>query len=294
MRTRTVFLLLVAIPLVLWAVRGSLSRQTVAPGGDAVRYPVTGLVVARPEGAVVRIAHDDIAGFMPPMTMPFTLDPARQADGLTPGDRVQFTLVVSAGATTVADLTVVGRDPIALRRLATATESQDRRLTDGDEVPPFRLLDHTGAATTEADLHGVVTVATFIFTRCPLPDYCPAMMTRLKGLHARTRGDAAVADRLRLVAITIDPTFDTPDVLAAYAKAHGVSAPDVRLLTGDPGEIDALAAAFAVVVRPSNVGIDHTLTTAIIGPDGRVATLLRGNGWLIDEALAVIRALLNR
>lgn len=289
MRTRTLFLLLVAVPLVLWAAAAPLGLSTGAADTDAVRHPVTGVVVAHPEGAVVRIAHDDIPGFMPPMTMPFTLESTRLAEGLTPGDRVAFTLVVSPSATTAVDLRVIGRDPITLRRLAADAEHRNVRLTDGDVVPAFRLTDHTGVPVTEADLRGVVTVATFIFTRCPLPDYCPAMMARLKGLHARTRTDATTAGQLRLLAISIDPAFDTPDVLAEYARAHGVAAPDVRLLTGDRGEIDALTAAFAVVTRPSDVSIDHTLTTAVIGPDGRVAALLRGNAWSIDEALTIIR-----
>lgn len=295
MRTRTLFLLLLAVPVVLWAAAEPLGlRRPSPPAGAALRYTVTGLVIARPEGATVRIAHDDIAGFMPAMTMPFMVEPAEAAASLTPGDRVRFTLLVGPEGTRAVELEVVGRDPIGLRRLSVEVSRTDVRLRDGDAVAPFRLVDHLGAPATEADLQGVVTVATFIFTRCPLPDFCPAMMARLKSLHAQTRGDSTLASRLRLLAITIDPEFDTPAILAEYAKAHQVSAPDVRMLTGDRGEIDALTAAFAVVARPSAVSIDHTLTTAVIGPDGRVATLLRGNSWSIDEAMTAIRALVAR
>lgn len=295
MRTRTLFLLLLLVPVVLWAAAEPLGlRGTATPAGTHVRYPVTGLVVARPDGPTVRIAHDDIPNFMPAMTMPFTVEPADAVARLTPGDRVQFTLLVGPDSTRAIDMVVVGRDPIGLRRLTVESARTDVRLREGDAVAPFRLVDQLGAAATEADLQGVVTVATFIFTRCPLPDFCPAMMTKLKHLHAQTRADAGLASRLRLVAITIDPEFDTPAILAEYAKALRVSAPDIRLLTGDRGEIDALTAAFAVVARPSAVSIDHTLTTAVIGPDGRVATLLRGNSWSVDEALTVVRAQAGR
>lgn len=262
-------------------------------GDGARRFAVTGLVVAAPEGATLHVAHDDIPGFMPAMTMPFLAMSPADIDGIAPGDRVSFTLRVGE-RTTIEGIRVTGKDPIGLRRITSGGAVGSARLRDGDRVRPLRLVDQTGRPFTEADLSGVVTVATFIFTRCPLPDYCPAMMTRLKHLLTRTASEASLRDRVRALAITLDPAFDTPEILAAYAEAHGVADAPFTLVTGDAGELEALTAAFAVVARPSAVGIDHSLATAIIGPDGSVRTVLRGNDWTVEQALDVVRQAAGR
>lgn len=284
MRTRTLLFVLLAI--------GAGVALTLRAGGrddGALRYPVTGLVLAPADDAVVTIAHDEIPGFMPAMTMPFTLPSATDAASLRPGDRVRFTLRLDEGRTSIEDLEVVGADPVTLRRMASAAAPGRMRLSEGDAVMPFRLTDQSGTPVTEADLAGKVTVVSFIFTRCPVPEFCPLIMTRLRTLQDRTGDDRSLRDRVRLLAITLDPEFDTPDLLKAYGEAKGADFSRWRLATGTRDEIDALTAAFAVVSRRSDVSIDHTLTTAIIGPDGTVAALLRGNAWKLEEALEAIR-----
>lgn len=285
MRTRTLFFVLLALGAGV-----ALTLRAGDPDSGALRYPVTGLVLAPADGAVVSIAHDEIPGFMPAMTMPFTLASEAEAARLRPGDRVRFTLRLEEGRSSVEDVEVVGTDPAGLRRIASAATVGRTRLSEGDVVMPFRLTDQSGAPVTEADLAGKVTVVSFIFTRCPVPEFCPLIMTRLRTLQDRTADDAVLRDRVRLLAITLDPGFDTPELLKAYGEAKGADFSRWRLATGTRDEIDALTAAFAVVSRRTDVSIDHTLTTAIIGPDGTVGTLLRGNAWKMEEALEAIRA----
>lgn len=292
MTTRS--LVLGLLVLIVGVTGATLWQRAAAPADASLRYAVSGLVTAPPDGVTVVIAHDDIPGFMPAMTMPFTAATPEAVAQLTPGDRVTFTLVVGQDASRIDDVAVTGRDPGGLRLLAAQAAEQAVRLSEGDLVPPFRLIDQSGAAVTEADLQGVTTVVSFIFTRCPLPEFCPLIMKRLIDIQRATAADPALSARTRLMAVTLDPAFDIPEILEAYGRAKEADFSRFRLVTGPAEEIDALTAAFTVVVRPSDAILDHTLATVVIGPDGRVAGLFRGNAWKLEEVMDLIRAQVTR
>jgi protein SCO1/2 len=96
-------------------------------------------------------------------------------------------------------------------------------------------------------------------------------------------------DDVRLLSVTLDPGFDTPPVLAAYAKAMGADPARWRFVTGDAAEVAKLTTAFSIHTERNGVLLDHTLATAVIGPDGRVLEIWRGNGWKAEEVLAALR-----
>lgn len=269
----------------------TLVRSTgVSTPDAALRYPVTGIVVAAPVGPAVEVAHDDIPGFMPAMTMTFALKNPGEAAGLEPGDRVGFTLRVGQQESWAEALVVTGHDAEAARRLAAPRTSSASRLRDGDAVPAFKLVDQHEAALTEADLQGHQTLVTFIFTRCPLPEFCPLMVKRFRELQEVVAADAALARRVRLLSITLDPAYDTPEVLKAYGTTMKVDFTRWRFATGGEEQISAVAKAFAVYTERNGPSLDHTLATALIGPDGRVVEIWRGSGWTTDEVLAALRA----
>lgn len=264
-------------------------RWYAAPPG-ALTYTVTGMVTAPAEGATVQVAHDDIPGFMPAMTMPFTLADATQGQALRPGDLVRFTLRVDQETSRAEDLVVTGHDALAARPLVGALARPATRVRRGDPVPAFALVDQRGQPVRDADLRGQLTVVTFIFTRCPLPEFCPLMMKRLLEVQAAVEDDPILGPRTRLVSVTLDPEYDTPEVLSAYGSAMGVDGDRWRLVTGAPDDVEAFTKAFAIYTERSGGSIDHTLATALIGPDGRVIEIWRGNGWKTSEVLAALRA----
>lgn len=259
------------------------------PADDDLRYQVTGIVVAAPVGPAVEVAHDDIPGFMPAMTMPFALKTPAEATGLEPGDRVRFTLRVGERESWAEDLVVTGHDTEAARRLAAPRTSSTTRLRDGDAVPAFELVDQHDVALTAADLQGHQTVVTFIFTRCPLPEFCPLMVKRFRELQQAVAGDAALARRVRLLSVTLDPAYDTPEVLEAFGTSMKADFTRWRFVTGTEEQIGAFAKAFAVYTERNGPSLDHTLATALIGPDGRVVEIWRGSGWTTDEVLTALR-----
>jgi protein SCO1/2 len=263
------------------ALLGITARPAVA--AEAV-YTVTGIVRQELDAdRRIRIAHDDIPGLMPAMTMAFSVSNAADAAGLKAGDRVKFQLRTAGSAWTVSAFTVIGQDaPAASRKI---TKTAGTRLREGDAVPAFALLNEDGASFTAAELRERATLITFIFTRCPVPEYCPAMALRFGQLQKAILANPQFASHARLLSITLDPDFDRPAILKAYAEAVGANPEVWHFATGTKEEIATLTKAFAVFTERNGVTLDHTLCTALIGRDGRVLQLWRGNGWKTEEIL---------
>lgn len=287
MTTRRILTLLLLVMAVSVAVARTRQRADDAPGTRS--YTVTGVVTASPADGRVMVAHDDIPGFMPAMTMPFALRPVDPVPALTVGDRVRFTLKVGEEATWAEGFSVVGRDEAVAAALSGRPATATSRIKKGDALPGVSLVTQAGSPFTTSAFDGQVTAVTFIFTRCPMPEFCPLMVKRFQHLQRAMASEPGLDDA-RLLAISLDPTFDTPPVLDAYAKAMQADPARWTFVTGAPDEITRLTRAFAVHVERNGVLLDHTLATAVIGPDGRLVEMWRGNGWTADEVLTVMRA----
>jgi protein SCO1 len=278
---------LAAIALALGAGTVAWTRQDQTAANETRRLAVTGIVVTPLEGRQVRVAHDDIPGYMPAMTMAFTLGEG-ESSALEPGDRVRFTLRVGPDGSVAEAVTVTGRTTTAGPGAVAAAPVA--RLKRGDALPSLALVDQDGRPFTGDDLRGHATIVTFIFTRCPLPEFCPVVTSRFKELQAALGREPSLPSDTRLLSITLDPEFDTPAVLQAYARAIGADSRRWRFVSGDPAEVLRVARAFSVHVERNGVLLDHTLATALIDPSGRVAEIWRGNGWKASEVLAALRS----
>ena len=254
-------------------------RARSAPEDGSRALTVTGVVVSVRAGGEIAVAHDDIAGYMPAMTMPFKLSDSREAAGLAPGDRIRFTLRVGDTWSRAEDVTVTGRGPVPL---GPPRAPSPARLKTGDAMPAFSLVDQAGRPFTEADLAGKVTAVTFIFTRCPVPEYCPTIVTRFREIQAAIAKDAGLRPAAQLLSVTLDPEYDTPQVLAAYASAMRADAP-WRFLTGETAAVAGFAKAFAIHTERNGPLLDHTLATAVIDGRGRVRQIWRGTVWRSGE-----------
>jgi protein SCO1 len=281
---RLLAVLLVAVAATVAVAR---ARRATAVETETSTYAVVGVVVAPPAEGRVPVAHEDIPGYMPAMTMPFALAPGASAT-LAPGDKVRFTLRVAADWSRAEDIRVVGRDSAVASAVTGAAPVARQRLKKGDVLPAFSLTDEANRAFTNADLRGRLTAVTFIFTRCPVPDFCPLMVKRFQQVQRALQRDRSLGD-VRLLSITLDPAYDTPAVLGAYARAMGASPERWRFVTGGPAEIATLTNAFSVHTERNGVFIDHTLATAIVDADGQLVEIWRGNGWTAANILDALR-----
>ena len=266
------------------------------PAAGGSRYPLVGKVVEvdRP-GRTVTIAHHDIPGFMPAMTMPFVVlerDAALLA-GVGPGDEVTATLVSQDSRFWLEELRVVrkGVPDTNARPSPQASLAQP-----GAALPAVALVDQDGAAFQLADLRGRAVALSFVYTRCPLPDYCPLMMRNFERAEALLVAEPALAARTHLVTVSFDPQHDTPPVLRRFGAAfQQTRAPFAHwtLATGKQDAIRALGRALELEYVEENRSFTHNLRTAVLGPDGRLRRLLRGNAWQPEELVAELRKALS-
>lgn len=273
-------------PLLLVAI-GALAFLAPSAAATERQFDVNGIIRGRLDDGQLVIEHEEIAGYMPPMTMAFAVATPSEAAALKDGDRVRFRYRVNETSSVADAFQVVGSAPA---RRADASSAKRARLRAGDSVPPMSLLDEQGRTLTESVWRDRFTIVTFIFTRCPVPEYCPAMAARFGELQRAILAAPELKAKSRLLSITLDPEFDRPEILKSYA--HGVGAnPDVwRFATGETAEINALTKSFAVYTERNGVTLDHTLTTALVGPDGRIIELWRGNGWKTAEVITALTA----
>lgn len=250
-------------------------------GAEARQYLLQGQIVAlAPERQELTVKHQDIAGFMPAMTMAYRVRDAAQLQGLTRGDTIKATLHVRGTEAWLSAIQRTGHADVA------ASTAPVPRVMDvlepGEPVPVDVLHDQQGRPRRLTDWQGRAVALTFIYTRCPMPDFCPLMERQFADVQRRVGADPALRDRVHLVAITFDPEHDTPDVLAAHARARGADPRVWSYLTGTPAAIDNVASRFGVSVirEPNDIdAITHNLRTAIIDPRGRVVKIYSGSEW---------------
>lgn len=254
-----------------------------AQAADRV-FDVTGIFKARLDDGRVIIDHEDIPDYMPAMTMAFTpADPAEVA-GLKDGDAIRFRWRVFKGGSVADNFVVTGRTSAP----APVVRASVRRVREGDAVPPFNLVDENNRPFTQADLLGRNTVITFIFTRCPVPEFCPAMAAKFSSIQDALLASNLPVGSVRLLSVTLDPEFDIPEILRVYGDAVGANPALWNFATGTKEEAEALSRAFSVYTERNGALLDHTLCTALIGPDGRVRAIWRGNFFKADEVLSAL------
>jgi protein SCO1/2 len=281
------------LPLFLLVVLASPACRRAANPGAGQRYPLEGQVVEVDlAGRQVTIAHGDIRGFMPAMTMPFVVleKDAALLQHVGPGDRVTATLVSLDSRYWLEDLVVVKKgtpDPSA------SAGPQAREPQPGDAMPDVALVDQDGRPLRLADLRGKAVAVTFVFTRCPMPEFCPLLMTRFAAVQALVLKRPALAASTRLLTISFDTAHDTPEVLRAFGRPFQKTTPPFtqwRLATGRDEAIRALGGAVGLDYAEDVGSFTHNLRTAVLGPEGRLRRLFRGNDWTPDELVAELAA----
>jgi protein SCO1 len=259
-------------------------------GGCARRYEGRGVVLRVDTAPQVTISHEPIQGFMDAMVMPFSVRAPVSLDGIEPGDRVAFRLRVDKRESWIDRLTVVSaRRPDAG---LTRSPASPTLVPIGGVPPDFALVDQHGRSVTLASLRGQAVAVTFIYTRCPLPEYCPRMLANFKAVQARFAG--RLGRDLTLLVITFDPKYDTVEQLNAYARAHSADVPGWHFLTGPLPEITRTCEAFGIEFWPEEGLLSHTLQTAVLDREGRLAGTIEGAAWQSRQLGDLIASVLDR
>jgi protein SCO1/2 len=266
-----------------------------APEPPARRFPLTGEIVAiKADRTEVTVKHDDIKDFMPPMTMPFPIKEAAQLTGLAVGDTIAATLVLTNEESFLTDMRKTGTVPPEQR---SRFEERPASLAPGQTVPDFTFTADDGRPVALASLRGSFVLLTFIYTRCPLPDYCPRMNASFKGVQDRVLARPDLQGQVQLLSVSFDPDFDTPARLKAQAASAGAVPALWRFVTAPRPGIDEFGARFGLTVTregADGTNITHNLRTALLARDGTLVKTYNGSEWSPAEVLTDLDTLTAR
>jgi protein SCO1 len=264
-----------------------------APRPEGRRHELKGQVLAvSPERQEIVIRHQEIPGFMPAMTMPFSVRDKALLEGRTPGDIVLGTLVVTDTNAWLERLTKIGFAALP----SPPAVAEPGALHPGDLVPDAALVDQDGKARRFAEWRGQAIALTFIFTRCPFPDFCPALDRSFARLQEQVKADPALAKSVRLLTVSFDPEHDTPAVLRKHAARLRADPALWTYVTGEVAAVDELGRHFGLSVERegASAGLTHNLRTAVVDPSGRLVRIWRGSDWAPEEVAAELRKALGR
>jgi protein SCO1 len=259
------------------------------------QFDLTGQVVSvSPDGRELVVRHDEVKGFMPAMTMPFRLKDGSLGRGRLPGDLIRARLMVTDEESWLAAVEKTGWAPLPDE--ADARRPGIELLRPGDEVPDETFIDQDGRAFRFSSLRGAPVLVTFVYTRCPLPEFCPRMDAYFAAIQKALAGGRLSAPA-RLLSVSFDPEFDTPAVLKAHAAAVGADARIWTLATAPADRVESWGAHLGLsIIRDAKdpAEITHNLRTAVVDGRGRLVSVLEGTRWTVDEAIAALSTAARR
>ena len=291
---------LIVLTVIVTAALGGCHREPNPASGATADssykvHKLRGKVVGtNPATEEVTLNHEAIPGFMEAMTMPYKLKDANILSELHPGDVITADVLVSQGdeASVLLDQIVV----VAQGRPDYKPATIYHVPTKGDAVPDFKLRNQDGRAIHLDQFRGKQLLITFIYTRCPLPNFCPLVTRNFAAINRQLSADPKMKGKTHLLCVSFDPEHDTPERLKAYGEEFAGSdaksvfsnwdfaVPDQRVLT-------EMAKFFDVgVTNEPDQTITHTLSTTLVGRDGKVLKFYPGNEWTPEQVVGDVKA----
>ena len=220
--------------------------------------------------------------------MPFTVHSESDLQILAPDDEITATLVVDGSHSWLENLIIARQsaNPSAMPAVVIAKE--------GDEVPNFTLRNQDDREIHIRNYRGKALLLTFIYTRCPVPDYCTLMSDNFAQIDRELGKDPEIYAKTHLLSISIDPEYDTPKVLRSYGAAHteryqNETFAHWEFASGTKEQVKEIAQYFGLTYFPEKDQIIHALRTVIVKPDGKIAKVYSGNEWKPEEVLVEMK-----
>lgn len=291
---RSIFLVL-ALCLVAGCRKSPISAEPASNTGAARKtFMIRGTVVST-DATSVMLDGEAVPGFMDAMTMPYKLKDPSVVSELHSGDHITATVLADEDEAGFHNVVLDNIVVIAQARPDYKPAVQYHVPAPGDAVPDFRLLNQSGRTIDFAQFKGKVLLVTFIYTRCPLPDFCVRMSHNFADIDKALAADPAVYAKTHLLSISFDPAYDTPKVLRSYGGAYtgrytketfshwDFAAPSEK-------ELPAVTQYFDVGVTPGdNKTLNHSLSTVLVGKDGKVVAWYPSNEWKPEDVVAAMK-----
>ena len=220
----------------------------------------------------ITVNHEDIPGFMSAMTMSYSVKDKTGFQQVEPGDFIAADVITAKNGNEYWLENIRITDASGRKTIKPATV---HRLDIGERVPDLSLVNQDGKSFRLDDFKGKAVLITFIYTRCPMPTFCP----RLSGQFAKIQDDLAKTPvdfaKTHLVTISFDPKYDTPPVLRKYGLAYldndpaGFSHWDFA--SAKEGDLRKIADAFGLEYFEEDNQIAHSMVIVLMSPEGTVA-----------------------
>ncbi|PYM14032.1 MAG: electron transporter SenC [Verrucomicrobia bacterium] len=241
----------------------------------------------KPDGKTVVIKHEEIPNYMPAMTMPLEVKNTKELDRLQPGDQIEFRMLVMEKEAWIDRINRLG----STNRAGTPTRETFRRvrmvdpLNVGDAMPDYPFTNELGQAIHLGQFKGQSLGLTFIYTRCPLPTFCPRMSSNFADACRKLSMLPDAPKNWRLLSISFDPEHDTPPMLKGYAKRYDYDTNHWSFATGALIDIDAITEQFGLMFPREGAGVtfNHNLRTVVVDAQGRVQKVFIGNEWKVED-----------
>lgn len=286
-RIRVFLPMLVCAALVTTACNRSNAPSATANAQQVKRYAFKGKVVSIDKNAsAANVDNEPIAGFMDEMVMSYQVKPASMLAQLQPGDSITADVVVDQGNYWLENVKVVGHSAAPAAKPAASVHIP----SPGDEVPDFKLVNQNGRSISLGQYRGQTLLLTLIYTRCPFPDFCPRVSHEFAEINKHVLADPARYGKTHLLSISFDPAHDTPRVLREYGfSCAGSKDPATfkhwEFAAVPKNELPVFADYFALTYKEEGGLITHSLSTAIISPDGKIFRWYHGADWQANDFL---------
>ncbi|MGB6429675.1 MAG: SCO family protein [Candidatus Acidiferrales bacterium] len=254
-------------------------------------FHMSGTIISKDVNAQqITVAHDDIPGFMAAMTMPYSVHDPHGLDEVQPGDKIVADVVVESSSDYWLEHILITDQSGRGKPLPGETVTP---LAAGAAVPDVPLVNQDGKTIRLSEFKGKAVLLTFIYTRCPNPDYCPRVSGQFAALEKQLAQSPTDSARTQLLSISLDPSYDTPAVLRKYGLAYMGGDPSGfahwEFAVSSPDNLKQLASAFDLVYYEQDNQIVHSMDTILIGPDGTVARTWTDNDWTTPDMLSAIQ-----
>lgn len=295
MKKAVLFLIFIAIFASACPKSQSQNKEASA---EAKRYNLKGKIVEVDRAKkTAKIAHDEVEGYMPAMTMDFPIHADWVWDDLTKDSEIRAELVVDKDGYWLENIGIV----MAPNPNQPAPTPNENFAQVGQEIPNFTLTNQDGKRFSMKDYRGKALAITFIYTKCPLPNYCILMSRHFSDLANQLNSNAELKDKIRLLSISFDTKTDTPEKLKQYGIGYmgNAAKPDFtvwQLAVGSDKEVRDVADFFGLryeVAAEDKEQFNHSLRTAVIAPDGKVTKIFSGNEWTPNDLLREMQATLK-
>ena len=268
---------------------------------DRQEFEVKGLVKElKPNGKTAVIAHEEIPNYMEAMTMDFDVKDKRELEGVKAGDYIAFRMVVTkedgwierlrklpppapadaSKTIAIANTNDTNAGPLSFRRSPIVEP-----LNIGDVIPDYKFTNQFGAPISLSQFKGNALAITFIFTRCPFPTFCPRMSQNFEKAQKALKAKADAPKNWKLLSISFDPAYDTPERLNKYSQAYGIDTDHWQFATGDLWNIDGITEQLGLTFyRETPTALpQHNLRTVVLDARGRLQKVFVGNEWTTEE-----------